>query len=109
MGTCILATANGPAATIGRDPWALKPMPPGDYCASCHLPENFLNEGRYLLNAFVTDGAQIEAEAVEVLALDAHDTGAMRGEYQGVWIGQIRPKMGWQTEVVQPGSLVNPA
>jgi lipopolysaccharide transport system ATP-binding protein len=97
MGTCILATFNGPSATIGRDPWALKAQPPGRYCCSCYLPGNFLNEGCYLLNVFVTDGAQAVAVALEVLNINAHDTGAMRGEYQGVWIGLLRPKLAWKT------------
>jgi lipopolysaccharide transport system ATP-binding protein len=79
----------------------LKPQPPGSYCSSCFLPENFLNEGCYLLNAFITNGGQVVAAALDVLGINAHDTGAMRGEYQGVWIGLLRPKLLWKTSALR--------
>ncbi|MGO8698108.1 MAG: ABC transporter ATP-binding protein [Limisphaerales bacterium] len=97
MGTCILATGNGPSATLGTDPWTQKPMPSGEYCASCYFPPNFFNEGQYFLNAFVTDNLRVEAMALEALAFAAHDTGSMRDDYQGIWIGLIRPMLEWNT------------
>jgi hypothetical protein len=39
--------------------------------------------------------------AQEVLEFRVLDTGEMRKEYSGDWIGQIRPKMYWETRSVE--------
>jgi lipopolysaccharide transport system ATP-binding protein len=99
MGTCVLASANMHSANLIEDDWFDKPHPLGLYKTTCTIPANFLNEGRYSIHVIVlTDLTNAEVAEKEVLSFTVHETGAMRKEYTGVWIGAIRPKLAWQTE-----------
>lgn len=99
----VLASANFPSANLIKDEWFDKPHPAGLYRTVCTLPGNFLNEGRYSINAIVlTDVTNIEAFAREVLSFTVHESGAMRKEYGGGWLGVVRPKLAWQTEYKGP-------
>lgn len=103
MGTVVLASANMHSASLTRDEWFGKPHPLGLFRAACTLPADFLNEGRYSINAFVlTDVSNIEVSCPEAVSFMVHDTGEMRHEYGGSWIGVVRPKLAWQTEHVSP-------
>ena len=101
MGTCVLASANMNSANLEIDRWFGKPHPIGLYRTVCKLPGNFLNEGMYSINAFVlSDVVNIEVRVEEVISFTVHDTGEMRKEYSGGWIGVVRPKLAWQTEIL---------
>jgi lipopolysaccharide transport system ATP-binding protein len=108
MGTPVLASSNARSANLIEDPWFGKPYSAGLYRAVCTLPGNFLNEGLYGVNAIVlTDITNIEISAREVLSFTVHDTGAMRKEYQGIWIGVVRPKLAWQTEYLRSVTTID--
>jgi lipopolysaccharide transport system ATP-binding protein len=101
MGTCVLASANMHSANLGVDQWFGKAHPIGLYRTVCKLPGNFLNEGMYSINAFVlSEVVNIEVRVDEVISFTVHDTGEMRKEYSGGWIGVVRPKLAWQTELL---------
>jgi lipopolysaccharide transport system ATP-binding protein len=103
MGVGVLASGNLPSANLMKDEWFDKPHPAGLYHTVCTLPGNFLNEGRYSINAIVlTDVTNIEVFAREVISFTVNDTGAMRKEYGGGWFGVVRPKLAWQTEYQRP-------
>jgi lipopolysaccharide transport system ATP-binding protein len=71
----------------------------GKYKTTMNIPGNFLNESTYKISAFlVPEDVNLMAIMPEVLEFSIIDTGAMRKEYTGKWIGQIRPKMSWSTE-----------
>lgn len=104
LGVPVLATANLPSVNLTTDLWSDRPCPIGLYRAVCTLPGNFLNEGMYSVNAIVlTDVARTQVFAREVVSFSVYDTGAMRREFGGTWIGVVRPKLAWQTEYL--GSL----
>lgn len=93
----VLSTANFPSASLG-DPWADRSYPRGRYKSICTLPANFLNEGTYLINAAIMKSArETEVFVREALQFTAQDTGGMRKEYTGHWIGVVRPRLEWQT------------
>jgi lipopolysaccharide transport system ATP-binding protein len=97
----VLSTANFPSATTGGDKWAGKPWPQGTFKSTVTVPANFLNEGTYFLNvAIMLAARETEVFVREVLQFSAQDTGAMRREYTGYWIGVVRPRFDWQTEKV---------
>ena len=98
IGTCIFATFNGKSATIGADDYFGKPLQKGVYESKLIIPKNFLNEKTYSISAFLVpeDFADM-AVAEEVLSFSITDTGGMRKEYGGDWVGLIRPKMSWAT------------
>jgi len=102
MGIGVLASANIGSANLIRDDWFGRPHPVGLFRTTCKLPGNFLNDGRYSINAIVlTDVSNVEVFATEAVSFTVHETGAMRKEYGGGWLGVVRPKLAWQTEHLQ--------
>ncbi|MBM3156774.1 MAG: ABC transporter ATP-binding protein [Chloroflexi bacterium] len=103
MGYDVLASSNLASVNLIKDEWFDKPYPVGMYRSICTLPANFLNEGRYSINAIVlTDSVNFEVFEREVISFTVHDTGVMRKEYGGIWIGVVRPKLAWRTEYLEP-------
>ncbi|MBA3514945.1 MAG: ABC transporter ATP-binding protein [Pyrinomonadaceae bacterium] len=99
MGNGVLASANIGSANLIKDEWFGRPHPVGLFRTTCKLPGNFLNEGRYSINAIVlTDVTNVEVFATEAVSFNVHETGAMRKEYGGSWLGVVRPKLAWQTK-----------
>jgi len=106
-GAPILASMNAHSANSGRDTWFGQAHPAGVYRARCTIPPCFLNEGRYRATVVVlTDVINWEASARDAVAFTVHDTGAMRQEYRGPWIGVVRPKLDWRTEFLPDESGV---
>ena len=98
VGTCILATFNGNSANTIIDPFFEKPLSKGIYKATCTIPANFLNDTSYLISCFlVPNEFSSLAIAREVLSISMIETGDMRAEYTGTWLGLIRPKLEWVT------------
>ena len=101
LGTCIFATFNGPSASLSIDPFFGKELTKGKYKTVCTIPANFLNESAYKISAFLVPPNTAEmAIAEEVLSFNVNETGTMTKEYVGLWIGQIRPKLAWNTEMI---------
>jgi len=98
MGVEVLASANMHSANLDRDPWFGRPYPVGLYRTTCVFPGNFLNEGSYGINVIlISSVTNIELYLRDVLSFTVHETGAMRQEYSGGWLGVVRPKLAWQT------------
>ena len=99
MKTGVLASANMPSANLVHDEWFDRPYPKGLFRTVCTLPGNFLNEGQYHINvAILTNVTNIELLEREVVSFTVHDSGTMRKEWTGEWLGVIRPRLAWQTE-----------
>ena len=99
IGGEVLASANMASMNLLKDAWADEPYQTGLYRSVCVLPSDFLNEGRYSINvAIVNEASRVEVFEREVVSFTVHDTGAMRKEYGGEWIGVVRPKLAWQTQ-----------
>ena len=47
------------------------------------------------------DVTTVEMIEQEVLQFRVLETGAMRAEWTGTWIGVVRPRLAWKTEVIQ--------
>jgi lipopolysaccharide transport system ATP-binding protein len=102
MGTCVLSTFNGPSANLNVDSYHGKPLLRGRYKSQCKIPANFLNNKMYLLSAFlVPDEFANACIAEEALSFTIEETGAMRKEYTGEWIGIVRPKLTWTTDSIR--------
>ncbi len=97
----VLATGNGRSATLDYDGWDGMPYPAGLFKTVCTIPGNFLNDGYYRISLVVLMNATIEKAVVrDAVSFHVYDTGAMRGNYAGEWIGIIRPRMAWQTTLI---------
>jgi lipopolysaccharide transport system ATP-binding protein len=104
-GTVVLASANHPAVSLTPDAWCGREHPVGLYCSRCTLPPNFLNEGLYRVTAIMDKGvAETQFVAEWILSFTVHDTGEMRKDYYGHWIGVVRPKLAWQTQRIESTS-----
>ncbi len=106
LGTVIFATFNANSTTINPDPLYGKPMKKGKYLAICTIPAYFLNDLRYTISVFLVPEKINEMAMVpEVLSFSVIETGDMRKEYIGDWIGLIRPKFDWKTKFLDNGVI----
>ena len=107
-GATVFAANSSPSAALADDGWSCRPHPVGLYRAVCTVPGNFLNDGMYRVSAWVVkDSSRAQVRAEEVVSFTVHDTGAMRREYTGPWVGAIRPRFSWETECME-GELAGP-
>jgi len=99
-GNYVFWTANAPSMNTEPDPWFGKPHTVGVYRSECRIPANFLNDTRYFVSVLL--GSEVGVIAVRqdsALSFVVHDTGAMRQEYTGSWLGPVvRPKLQWLTK-----------
>jgi lipopolysaccharide transport system ATP-binding protein len=101
MGSCVLATGNVKSAMLNPNDALLGPLPSGLHEAICQIPATFLNSDTYFISAFiVVDTVNIVAESINCISFMTHDTGDMRKEYLGTWIGAVRPKLCWHTHLL---------
>ena len=98
-GAFVFWSANAPSMNLEPDPWFGKPYPVGIYRSECRMPANFLNDTRYFVSVLI--GPEVGVVALRqdsALSFVVHDTGAMRQEYTGSWIGPVvRPRLNWRT------------
>jgi lipopolysaccharide transport system ATP-binding protein len=100
-GSFVLATANWPSANTDRDYWSGRPHPNGIYRSTCIIPANFLNDGYYAVDIGISSkGKGWEVWVPSAISFIIHDTGEMRKEYKGEWVGVVRPKMKWNTDLL---------
>jgi lipopolysaccharide transport system ATP-binding protein len=93
-GVCIFAIGS---PLFPTDPH--RPAEAGLYRSTCHIPADFLNDGKHYISAFlVRNAALISAKAHEVAAFTAHDYGTSRSGYLGKIIGAVRPRLPWTVE-----------
>jgi lipopolysaccharide transport system ATP-binding protein len=94
----VLASANMPSASLSIDPWAEKPRPKGLYRTVCVIPANFLNNENYSIDVGIQN-RNLEWQVWEknLLTFIVHETGEMKKEYMGSWVGVVRPKLEWST------------
>ena len=99
MGVEVLASGNLHSANLIRDDWFGKGFPKGVFRTVCTIPANFLNENHYSIRvAIVSNISHLELLTGEIIGFNTHDTGEMRKEYTGHWLGVVLPKLAWQTE-----------
>lgn len=99
MGTEVLSSVNAKSISLTEDPWYGRPYPRGMFRSVCRIPGDFLNEGLYSVTAIL--GKQpFDTQILEdyVLSFHVHDTGEMRKEFYGGWLGVVRPRLAWHTE-----------
>ena len=107
-GVTVFATMNMPSASLVDDGVGSRPHEVGLYRTSCTIPGNFLNDGLYKIHAFlVRDNNRIEAKVLEAVSFTVHDTGTMRREFHGRWIGSVRPRFAWSTERIEATDLMD--
>jgi lipopolysaccharide transport system ATP-binding protein len=104
MGTCVLSTQHSRGISLTEDPWAHRPRPTGLYRSRCIIPANTLNSITYRVTPILgKDICTTHLQLEDLLTFVAHDTEAtlqdMPVEFQRGWMGVIRPKLAWNTEL----------
>ncbi len=100
LGNAILATANMASVSSTYDEWAGRPYPEGIFKSFCRIPPNFLNEGRYSVTVVILlNNSAVQVRIDQPVSFTVHETGEMRKEFMGKWIGVVRPKLEWHTEL----------
>jgi len=99
MGICVLTSGNSLSVPLAPDPWYTRLYPVGCFRTSCIIPKDFLNDGLHSISVYinVSVGRDNILIAKDVLTFALQDTGAMREEYTGEWLGAVRPRLDWQT------------
>lgn len=87
--------------------WWTTPRDAGVVTASCHVPGNFLAEGRVFVRAAVTSYNpdvvhSLVSDAVSFQVIDTSEGDAVRGEYAGNWPGVMRPMLPWDVTYDAP-------
>lgn len=95
----VLASANRASANLSVDAWFGEKRPKGIYQSTCVIPANFLNSEYYSIDVGITNQRN-ERQVWEenVISFVVHETGEMKKEYSGSWVGVVRPKLAWSTE-----------
>lgn len=98
-GICVLTSSNLPSVSITPDPWNTRPYPRGLFRTSCTIPGCFLNDGSHSITVYINRRASYDnvISLRDVLPFTVRDTGVMREEYTGEWLGAVRPRLDWKT------------
>ena len=97
-GFFILASADFACANLIKDEWYNRKRPQGFYETICIIPSNFLNYQYYSLDIGILNGdKEWQIWEKDIISFQVNDTGVMKEEYMGNWVGVIRPKLTWKT------------
>jgi lipopolysaccharide transport system ATP-binding protein len=94
----VFASVNWPSASLEPDPWVYRERPRGLYRSVCVIPASFLNTDQYSIDVGVqTHSLEWQVWEKNLLSFVVHETGEMKKEYMGSWVGVVRPKLAWST------------
>jgi lipopolysaccharide transport system ATP-binding protein len=99
-GGCLFSGVNWTSACVNPDPWYGEKYPMGLFKVQMIIPGLLLNEGLHMAKLFILrdmNTQQFPLKLDDALTFNVVDTGVMRREYKGSWIGAIRPRLDWQT------------
>ena len=99
MDAIVLISANMSSACLVPDPWYSRRYPKGLYRTSCTIPGLLLNDGFHSisLSINVNESTDRIIAMKNVVDFIVQDTGVMRQEFLGQWLGAVRPRLDWQT------------
>jgi lipopolysaccharide transport system ATP-binding protein len=99
MGVFILASSNLPSTCLIPDPWYSRHYPRGLFRTSCTIPGFLLNDDTHSISLYINEMTATDNIIIlkDILTFTVQDTGAMRKEYTGKWLGAVRPRLHWQT------------
>jgi lipopolysaccharide transport system ATP-binding protein len=101
-GICVFSSLSN------REPdWHGRLFPAGLFRSTCRVPGNLLPEGRFSVTVLVwTDGYAVSHREDNVVEFEVHESGEMRRDYFGGWLGVVRPLLDWKTECLEESGAV---
>ena len=88
-------------APIDEPAWGQGAFPVGLFRARCLVPGDLLNDGMYRLDVLALNDQTIIYQQSNVLGFTVHDSSELRGNWYGKWEGAIRPRLEWETELLE--------
>ena len=83
------------------DAWRGAPFPPGLFRSECVIPGGLLNNGLHRVQLYVVrDQGVVLSRHDDLLVFEVLDMPDDRGAWFGKWIGAVRPRLNWQTELL---------
>jgi lipopolysaccharide transport system ATP-binding protein len=83
------------------DEWRGAPFPPGLFRSECVIPGGLLNNGLHRVQLYVVrDQGVVLSRHDDLLVFEVLDMPDDRGAWFGKWIGAVRPRLNWQTELL---------
>ncbi len=79
--------------------------PAGLYRHSCRVPGDLLNDGTYQLGLYVDKDGRTILKQDEALTFNVRDAVETRHGRHGKWVGAVRPRLEWSTELVEVARL----
>jgi lipopolysaccharide transport system ATP-binding protein len=100
-GVCVFNT--GPAY---EQVWHGKPFPGGLFRSICYVPGDLLNDGLHRVQLLVVQNQGVIIYRHEdILTFDVQEAIESRQGYLGEWPGVVRPRLEWQTELLDAGKV----
>lgn len=90
--------------------WHGRSFPAGLFRSTCRVPGDLLSAGRFEVSVLVwANGYSISHREDCVVEFDVHDSGEMRNDYFGTWLGVVRPILEWNTEQIENSERSTPS
>jgi lipopolysaccharide transport system ATP-binding protein len=84
--------------------WRGRPFPVGLFRDVCEVPGDLMNDGAYRVELLVVqDEANVIFKLDGVLTFQVLDDPEQRGAWFGRWVGAVRPRLPWSTQMVAAG------
>jgi lipopolysaccharide transport system ATP-binding protein len=82
-----------------NDPSFYNKKTPGHYRSICHIPSQFLNNGRFVLSLTIfEENYSNPTDFRDIFSFFVEDAPSIRGDYFGGLMGSIRTKLEWTTK-----------
>jgi homopolymeric O-antigen transport system ATP-binding protein len=96
-GACVFASTS-----VDEPSWDGKLFPCGLFKTTCSIPAGLLNDGVYrILLLVVKNRNTILYRHEDVLVFEVHDSMSARAEWYGKWLGIVRPRLKWETDLLE--------
>ena len=77
---------------------APRPLAPGLYRDTCHVPGDLMNDGLYRIQVEIQCAREPALPPTDVLRFDIADSPELRSGWYGKWAGAVRPMLAWDSQ-----------
>ncbi|MCK4827714.1 ABC transporter ATP-binding protein, partial [bacterium] len=95
----LITSSNMKSASIVPDPWLERKYPMGLFRTKCIIPKLLLNPGQHSINLYINSRGAHDNILFKrnIISFEVKEALHIRKDYQGKWIGAIRPILHWKT------------
>jgi lipopolysaccharide transport system ATP-binding protein len=92
-------------APLDEPTWHGNPFPAGLFRSSIKIPGDLLNDGTHRLQLYIVENQSVVlSRHDDLLVFDVMEPSGERENWYGKWIGAVRPKLEWSTELLDRGA-----